>query len=193
MLQFFALEKFTEIKLHETLQLRYAISNYGRLISFKNEFKDGKLLKGGTINGYRIFRYKIRENNEVLNKHKFFYRMVAENFLPVASEDKQYVLHLDFNLANDFEKNLRWANKEEMLAHQSNSPKVQESRKKLAENNRNRDGFKLNAAKVKIIKRKLADPNRKTRIKMLAKQFGVSEMQLYRIKSGENWGHVSID
>jgi hypothetical protein len=30
-------------------------------------------------------------------------------------------------------------------------------------------------------------------LKMLAKQFGISEMQLYRIKSGENWGHVKID
>jgi hypothetical protein len=28
-------------------------------------------------------------------------------------------------------------------------------------------------------------------MKMIAKQFGVSEMQLYRIKSGENWGWVS--
>ncbi len=25
---------------------------------------------------------------------------------------------------------------------------------------------------------------------MLAKQFGISEMQVWRIKSGENWGHV---
>ena len=28
---------------------------------------------------------------------------------------------------------------------------------------------------------------------MIAKQFGISEMQLYRIKSGENWGNVKID
>jgi len=42
-------------------------------------------------------------------------------------------------------------------------------------------------------KRKLLDPKRKTRMKIMAKQFGVSEMQLYRIKSGENWGHITID
>jgi hypothetical protein len=36
------------------------------------------------------------------------------------------------------------------------------------------------------------DPNRKTRLKLIAKQFGISEMQLYRIKSGENWGHIKV-
>jgi len=28
-------------------------------------------------------------------------------------------------------------------------------------------------------------------MKMIAKQFGISEMQLYRIKTGENWGSVT--
>ena len=42
------------------------------------------------------------------------------------------------------------------------------------------------------IKKMLANPNRKTRLRLIAKQFGISEMQLYRIKSGENWGHVEI-
>jgi hypothetical protein len=27
-------------------------------------------------------------------------------------------------------------------------------------------------------------------MKQIAEHFGISEMQLYRIKSGENWGHV---
>jgi len=28
---------------------------------------------------------------------------------------------------------------------------------------------------------------------MIAKQFGISTMQVWRIKSGENWGHVKVD
>jgi len=47
--------------------------------------------------------------------------------------------------------------------------------------------------KVMLIKKILAKPDRKTRLKMIAKQFGVSEMQISRIKSGENWGHIKID
>jgi DNA-binding Xre family transcriptional regulator len=42
------------------------------------------------------------------------------------------------------------------------------------------------------IKKILANPNRKTRMKIIARRFGISEMQLYRIKSGKNWGHVTI-
>ena len=52
---------------------------------------------------------------------------------------------------------------------------------------------KLTETKVKFLKRKLNDPNRRTRLKILARQFGVSEMQLHRIKTGENWGYVTED
>ena len=30
-------------------------------------------------------------------------------------------------------------------------------------------------------------------MRLIAKQFGISEMQLYRIKSGENWSHVKME
>jgi uncharacterized protein YjcR len=43
-----------------------------------------------------------------------------------------------------------------------------------------------------LIKKLLAKPEQKTRLKMIAKQFGVSEMQIRRIKSGENWGHINV-
>jgi hypothetical protein len=45
---------------------------------------------------------------------------------------------------------------------------------------------------VRRLKKKLLDPNRKTRYKILVMQFGVSEMQLHRIKTGENWGHIIV-
>ena len=52
---------------------------------------------------------------------------------------------------------------------------------------------KLTEGRVRLRKKKIFDPNRKTRMRLIAKQFGISEMQLYRIKSGENWGHVKVD
>ena len=42
------------------------------------------------------------------------------------------------------------------------------------------------------IKKKIWDPVRKTRLKLIASQFDISEMQLYRIKSGENWSHIRV-
>jgi len=51
-------------------------------------------------------------------------------------------------------------------------------------------GLKLTPERVKIIKQRLASG--KTRVRILAKQFGVSDTVLYRIKAGTNWGHVKI-
>ena len=54
----------------------------------------------------------------------FFYRFVAENFLVKESQDQIFVLHLDYNCANDDLSNLKWATKEQMLAHAKKSPYV---------------------------------------------------------------------
>jgi hypothetical protein len=99
------------------------------------------------------------------------------------------VIHLDYDKKNNKASNLQWATKEEMEEHQQKSPA------KLAykEKQRNRvKGLKLNVTKVKSIKRLLNKPGKKT-MKQIAEQFDISEMQLYRIKSGENWGHVTLD
>jgi DNA-binding Xre family transcriptional regulator len=45
---------------------------------------------------------------------------------------------------------------------------------------------------VMRLKKRLLDPNRKTRLKILAKQYGVTMMTLHRIKTGENWGHIKV-
>ena len=189
-------EIFKEIVLKDKLRLRYAISNYGRLVSFTENIEDGRILKGTITEGYRIFRYKIFKGKKILNKHKFFCRLVAEYFLEKSSDEQTQVLHLDHNLSNDYYKNLKWATKQEMYQHHKTSPKVQrskiESTKRIVEYNKNREGSKLSTTKVMLIKKMLANPNRKTRMKIIAKQFGISEMQLYRIKSGENWSHVKI-
>lgn len=193
MFRIFATEEFREVLIDERLKLRYAVSNYGRLISFTHTFDDGRLVKGSMTNGYRIWRYKIKDGDKYLHRHKFFYRMVAEAFLPTTMPEQTYILHKDFNIANDNLENLCWSTKEEMYAHQQLSPKVIDAKKKLAISNREREGHKLTSTQVMLIKKQLANPNRKTRMKMIAKQFGISEMQLYRIKSGENWGHIKID
>ena len=52
------------------------------------------------------------------------------------------------------------------------------------------EGLKLNADQVKTIKTIIFDPKRKLTYKQLAKKYKVSEMTLYRIRSGENWGRV---
>ncbi len=185
-------EEFKEVEFEHKLTFRYAVSNKGRLISFENEMNFGRELKGSKCDGYRMFKYKISTNGKIKNYQIFIGKLVAKHFVPKDSEDQTYVLHLDRVRDNDDYRNLKWATREEMLAHAKASPHVLQARLNLLEHNIKSDGRKLTVTKVMLIKKMLARPDQKTRMKMIAKQFGVSEMQISRIKSGENWGHVKI-
>ena len=164
---------------------RYKISNYGRIISYYYH-KDGVLVNSSDANGYKTF--VIRDKyGKVIRRH--VHRLVAEYFLKKPKEDQNQVIHLDNNKGNNYYKNLRWASEKGKRAHQDKSmPGWQ---------NTGKNGFraysKLTETQVKLIKRKINDPNRKTRMKIIAKRYGISVMQLYRIKSGENWSSVTPD
>jgi hypothetical protein len=185
-------EEFREIVMDHSVKLRYAVSNFGRMVSFTDEIKKGRLLKGMLSDGYKVFRYKIYRDKKMLNAHFFISKLVAQFFIPKTSEDQVYVLHLDFCRTNDHFKNLKWATAEERLAHIRNSPHVKQALQNRVDQRTARDGHKLTLTRVIFIKKLLANPVQKTRLKMIAKQFGVSEMQIRRIKSGENWGYVKI-
>ena len=183
--------------MEDELQRRYAISNYGRLVSFTEKIENGRLIKGTKQDGYRIWRYKFVSNGKFVYRHRFYYRLVAEHFLRKSSDDQIYVLHLDRKRSNDKFTNLRWATKEEMLEHSKKSPYVIASKQKhiqclKALREKKMDGMKLTMTQVMFLKKRLLDPNRKTRLKMLAKEYGVSTMTLHRIKTGENWGHIKV-
>jgi hypothetical protein len=193
MIRIFPNEAWKEFEVEFKAQKRYAISSYGRLVKFSEKIEDGELLKGTLKGKYKIFSYNIKKDNKEYHKFKYLRKLVAENFLPKKSEEQAYVLYLDYNKNNNFVANLKWATRKEMLEHRRKNPLIIEGIIKFAPGPGKKDSYKLNSAKVKIIKRKLLDPNRKTRMKILAKQYGVSEMQLYRIKSGENWGQVTVD
>ncbi len=192
MIKFYKNEKWKEIKVHKSLQKRYAISNQGRFLSFEKKMVDGRLLKGGEIDGYWAHPYRIMEKGKVKHKTLFIHRLVAEYFIRTKSKSKTYVLHLDYNSGNNLVKNLKWATQAEMIEHNKKSPAVIEGRKKTIRHNIKSDGRILTVAKATEIKRRILNPNRKMPLRLIAKQFGISEMHLYRIKSGENWGHIKI-
>ncbi|CAM4163507.1 HNH endonuclease [Gillisia limnaea] len=172
----------------ETWQDRfvYKVSSYGRIISFvKNP--EGEMLKGGKTVGYPSFVVHLKNGKK---KNYYFHRVIAELFLDKA-EDADFVIHKNYEKHENEANNLAWVNKAEWVQHQYGNPNVQEN--KLKRKLRKVTSYsKLSYAQAVILKKKLLDPNRKTRIRILAKQFGVSEMQLYRIKSGENWGDIKV-
>lgn len=172
------------IRFKSSLRKKYAVSNHGRVVSYTHEIKDGNLLNGSTVEGYTVINVKPNDTFQSLYLH----REIAKLFLPKTGRNYKYVIHLDHDKKNNRVKNLRWATKEEMEAHQQKSP----AKIAYKERQRNRTtGLKLNTTKVRSIKRMLGAPDRKT-MKQIASQFGISEMQLYRIKKGENWGHVTL-
>lgn len=187
-------EEYREIELLGNLKNRYAISNFGNLVSFTKEIEeDGRLLKGGKVNGYRILRYSYKDENGIKKyTQNLIYHLVAKYFLPMPTKEQTFLLHLNYVKDNDHVNNLKWATKEEFRAHFMNSPLYEVGKKKSQKTRQKMDGTKLTTTDVMRIKKMISNPNRKTRLKLIAKQFGISEMQLYRIKSGENWKHIKV-
>ena len=84
-------------------------------------------------------------------------------------------------------KNLEWATLDKMIQHQQKSPAKVAYKKRQA----NREvGLKLTAVQVRKIKAQLNKKVRGFTIKQLADKYKVSEMTMYRIKSGENWSRI---
>lgn len=97
------------------------------------------------------------------------------------------MVHRNHKKLDNNVKNLRWSTLEQMIEHQQNSPAKVAYKEKQANKT---EGLKLTAGQVKKIKTILGNNKRSITIKQLADNYGVSEMTMYRIKSGENWGRI---
>ena len=167
-------------------QLRncYAVSSLGRIASYKHDvLKDGKILSGSLTTGYRTLNLHRPNNKGTL----YIHREMAQLFFKKPSQKYKYVIHRNHNKRDNNIKNLRWATLEQMIDHQQDSPAKIAYKEKQA--NRT-EGLKLTATQVKKIKEILNSKARSITIKKLAENYSVSEMTMYRIKSGENWGRI---
>jgi hypothetical protein len=183
--QYFWNEKWVPIPFDIENPPRYDVSNYGRIRSFqsaKGETKEGTIIKGSVIQGYKSLN--IRAGGKTLNR--YVHKLVAEHFVIRERPEQTFVLHLDHDKLNNYVLNLRWATKDEMVEHNRQNPNVLNR----VQPKRTRN-YKLTESKVMIIKKLLRNDN--NRLKMIAKQFGITHTQLNRIRSGENWKHVKID
>ncbi len=161
---------------------RYEISNMGRLRSFQHE-GDPRLLKGSVIQGYKSLNIRLPKGKSF---NRYVHKLVAGEFVKKLSDDHAFVIHKDYDKHNNHFENLKWVTKEEMVEHNRSNPNIlNRPRPKVSKN------YKLTETKVMMIKKMLKSD--KSRLKMIAKQFGITHTQLNRIRSGENWGHVKID
>ncbi|MCL7754147.1 NUMOD4 domain-containing protein [Polaribacter sp. Z022] len=177
-------EEWKDIQFDEKIseKEKFKISNYGRVINFKNKNKHF-LKKECLTNGYVSISLKQKVNGKTTAR--YVHKLVAEHFIKKDNDDQKFVIHLNYDKKDNHIKNLKWVTKREKELHQFSNPNWKEIVEK-----RSRNIGKLTEGKVRIIKRQLK--NNRTRITMIAKRFGVSDMQIHRIKSGENWSHVKI-
>lgn len=172
-------EKWKELKAKNGfIRKRYAVSNLGRIASYSEKLEDGKLLAASLTQKYPSVTLKITGISRV----HYVHRLVAECFLKRPSPKHRFVIHLDHVKENNKLSNLKWVTQAEQINHAKSDPA-------FTANNRNRI-YKLNEERVRSIKKKLKEG--KSKYKDLAKEFGITEMQLYRIRTGQNWSNVKI-
>jgi hypothetical protein len=178
-IKFLAGERWKELDLKKGVTTkRYAISSHGRIVSFKTKIDEGYVLRPRLTQGYPSVTIG-RESNR---QNYYLHRLVAEYFANQPTGKHNFVIHVDHIKHNNKSGNLKWVKHQDQIKHALKDPNV------LSRQNPDA-GPKLNAGKVKQIKRALKAKNQPT-LKALAKQFRVSDMQIHRIKTGENWAHV---
>jgi hypothetical protein len=126
--------------------------------------------------------------SRTINYHSLIHRLVADYFLPKPKPGQIKVAHLDYNKLNNHVSNLKWMTPEENFMHQQKSPYViKEKERRKLETGSNSKIAKLTVTKVMLLKKLL---NQNKPVRQLVKQFKVTDMQIYRIKRGENWANI---
>jgi hypothetical protein len=156
------------------------ISSFGRIKSFKSNPK-GKIIRGSFIQQYRSLN--MRHQGSSINR--YVHKLVAELFIPKSNLQACYVIHRDYDKQNNRIENLEWVTRDALTAHNARNPSI--LTKKIPARTKN---YKLTIAQVLLIKQMLRTG--KNRIKMIAKQFGITSTQVNRIKNGTNWKQVNL-
>ena len=156
---------------------KYEISNFGRMKSLKAE-PQGFIIKNTKVRSYQAIVVKLKSNKSTT---KYIHKLVAENFIEKDNELQRYVIHLDFDKDNNHVSNLKWVTRQTMFAHQKINPNYKR-------------GFAGNAklTETEVMRLKLMLQRKNSKLKILAKKFGVTHTQINRIKNGENWSHVKV-
>lgn len=165
-----------------TKTCHYEISNFGRIRSIEKTTGRERLLKGAKARGGLIMlNQKLKDGSTGI---VYIHRFVAEQFVDRPSEEHEYILHKDYDKSNNHYSNLVWATEEEWKKYQKKNPnhKGRPARTK---------NYKLTETQVRMMKKLLK--RGKTKRKIIAKQFGVSENCAYKIEKGIRWSHVTID
>jgi len=190
-----------QIKKYETLTKKYdkALSEHNKIArslkkasnkekgGFKKQLEQTKKLLAEATAERKKY---ISAEEKLRRTYKIYpvYKLVAESFISKApSEKHKFVLHLDFNSHNNHYKNLKWVTQKELTKHHLNNPNVKRA-KRYRKANPIIANHSVTEKQVLDIQ-KMLEAGKTLRV--IATKYGVSDMQIHRIKTGENWGSVT--
>ncbi|MCK6543950.1 HNH endonuclease [bacterium] len=158
----------------------YFISNMGRVKSFNYDKVNGRILKP-RISGKGHYVVSFRKYN--IKQSVYIHHLVARYFLPPPSPDQKLVFHINGDHTNNQATNLMWGtHKDHLLRSSQKNPRVHYY---FFANRASRyDTSKITAADAEDIRKMLKNGVTGRRI---AKMYGISEMQVTRIRRFENW------
>jgi len=170
------------------------VNSAGKIKLLKESDEDITIIKQAQLDLKKFKTIYLKHLTQItkertINYHSLIHRLVAEYFLTIRASNKTIVAHVDFDKLNNDVKNLKWMTPEENYAHQKNSPFViEELERRIVYGAASSRNIKLTVTKVMLLK-KMLNEGRKT-VTQLAKQFKVSDMQIIRIRRGENWSSI---
>jgi len=169
---------------HPDLRSKFLISNEGRVKSLNAHRKEPRLLKGYKNMGYHAIPTRKKDGKNTL---VYVHKLVAELFVP-KPEGHDRIIFKDFDRSNCSAQNLEWVSNTDYLNYRR---KFQKSA--YYYNPNHKPNAKLSPTDVIRLRKMVNDPNRKTRYKIIAKQFGINIGTLFAIKRGDSWKNLKED
>lgn len=157
----------------------YTVTESGRVFSYKSgERREMKLSFAKA--GYPVVNLTYRENGLVKQRVRVVHRMVLEAFIGVCPQGAE-CRHLNGNPKNNNLSNLRWGtpreNQRDKLRHGTDNRGERNGQSKLTE-----------ALVLEIReRRRCGEP-----LKSLVKAFGVTDVTVSQIATGQRWRHLSV-
>lgn len=167
------------------VKTKYEVSSWGNLRSYA--YGVARSIKGTlSKQGHRFLDVVTGwdEEKKRATRKKFpVHKLVAYYYVGNDDrESKTAVIHKDYDKQNNHFSNLKWVDAHEAGMHAWNNEERESRLNFLKITNRKN---KLSPEKAEAIRRRY--DRGKSTMKQIAKQYGVSEMQISRVIRGENW------
>ena len=158
-------EKWVKIVTNEeTPNNDYYFSNYGQVKSIHRVTEVERFLKGSR-DQYGFVKINLKL---IKKKRQSFYlhRLIAKEFLAKPREDRKYIVHIDGDKENNYFKNLKWLNRDELTAFHLELGVYDTTTRKGIKR------YKLTESKVRLLKRRLK--SKKTKAEIIARDFDIA-------------------